>query len=300
MGVEKRTTCPFQYDAIIAFDKVKMELSETSCDLEPDVSIMDDESDDMDAEEEDALFYDCLDNVPKKLAGSKCLFVRQSANDVGGKEKASSDASWRLFDAQFKEFRNGPISQKYKGKELETYPRQHRFCSVLDRRSADKEKDINNGDEVIFFEPPNDCNSFPSRAHVPMFYFETARHCVVPGYADYVESADDEKKPSQKEKHIKGPITSLCANKGGTLLFSFHVESEDEIRCYVYVNGQAFRFLPKDIRIVFPSLFDMEWDNNKKWIESKECDALIDKMSKQLRDVHFNAFLKKYRNKRNG
>ena len=266
---------------VIAVNKVK---DRNSC-AEPFLFIDDDDDD---SDDEEQIFYDCLDNVPEKLQQNNCLFIRQKANDV-------KDVKAGLFDTCFEKFKKVPISQKYKGKELENYPRQHRFCSILDRRSANKEKDVCDGDEVIFYEPPNDCNSFPPNGQVPMFYFETSRTCVLPGYV----GSDDEKNSmmSLKDREKRGLINSLSANQGGTLLFSFHVESEYEIRCYVYVNGQAFRFLPKDIRLVLPKLFDMAWENNRKWIESKDCDVLIKKMNKQLKDVYFRAFLKRYRNK---
>jgi len=274
-------------------DKVKQ--SDTKVGYDNAVNAPDQEDDDDgddDEDEKDAKFYDCVGNVPAKLKANKCLFIKQKVMEAADDEKQSSDVTRRLFDAQFRKFKNGQLKQKYSGKELQEYPRNHRFCSVFDRRAADKSKGIIDGDELIFFEPPDDCNTFPEKKHLPMFYFETSRKCIIPGE----DVTNIENQRIKMEKMVKN---SQCANKGGTIVFSFHVESTDEIRCYMYVNGQACRFLADDVRLVLPTLFDMEYADNKTWIGGKECGELMERMKKQLRDVHFMAFLNKYRTKLN-
>merc|ERR1711971_583651 len=54
---------------------------------------------------------------------------------------------------------------------------------------------------------------------------------------------------------------------GKMLTFSFHVEAEDNIRCYMYSMGQMMRFMPKDILTVLPRFFVAE---DKKKDEKKE------------------------------
>merc|ERR1712228_255523 len=157
-----------------------------------------------------------------------------------------------------------------------------------------KDKDILTKDELIFFEPPNDCNKLPKEEHVPMVYFETSRTCIIPrvGYGDdrpYIEDP--------KERILKATITSRMHCNGAMLMLSFHVESKDEIRCYMYLNGQIMRFMPNDIRVLLPKFFDKEFGDNKGFAESKDAQKLVDAMKENLRDVRFNAFMKKYKSK---
>ena len=174
---------------------------------------------------------------------------------------------------------------------------------MLDRRKPnDKDnadKNILESDELIIFEPPNDSNTFPKEQAQPMFYFDMSRRCVIPniGYnngqsADAYVDTDD-----HKEKLEQQPITSQSNCNGAMIMLSFHVESTDEIRCYFYTNGQFLRFMPSDIINLFPSFFDKEVGDNKTFAESDLAKKLVEDMNQNLRDVNFEAFLKKYQSK---
>merc|ERR1712048_306523 len=89
-------------------------------------------------------------------------------------------------------------------------------------------------------------------------------------------------------------INTLSKMNGAMLVLSFHVESSDVIRCYLSINGQIIRFMPSDIQNLLPAFFDTEFGDNAKWKESKEAAQLVGDMNKNLKDVHFNAFLKRY------
>merc|ERR1712228_18554 len=94
--------------------------------------------------------------------------------------------------------------------------------------------------------------------------------------------------------------TSHC--KGGLLTLSFIAKEEGAIRCYLYYNGQMTRFMPKDIKVVFPKLFNMErktifgrknqqfMNKANETTKKKLIDETIDRMNKVLKDKYFDAF----------
>merc|ERR1712130_645364 len=154
----------------------------------------------------------------------------------------------------------------------------------IDRRQPDdgdnKNKDILKEDELIIYEPPSDCSDFPKDVQQPLFYFETSKTCIIPNetYPKEVDKKnDDEKKNEIDEQQLamNKIINSQSTCNGAMMTLSFHVESVDEIRCYIYSNGQAMRFMPEDIRELLPLLFDSEYENNKKWIASNECYQIV-------------------------
>merc|ERR1712228_889473 len=167
-----------------------------------------------------------------------------------------------------------------------TYPRNRRFCSIFDRRKSKKKGNDDDTEELIIYEPTRDSDKFPANEpHVPMFYFETSRTCLIPGY-------DVDKNADQRERLTTGVITSRSHCNSGIMTLSFHVESVDEIRCYLYMNGQSLRFQPEDIILVLSKFFDPTFGSNANWTENDEAQELIDRMNVLLRDAHFDAFLK--------
>ena len=71
--------------------------------------------------------------------------------------------------------------------------------------------------------------------------------------------------------------------------FSFHVEEQDEIRCYMYWNGQTMRFHPVDIKYAFKYCFDEnrynEFDNNREQMK-----RFVEKI--KIKDLAFEHFYK--------
>ena len=47
------------------------------------------------------------------------------------------------------------------------------------------------------------------------------------------------------------------------MIFSFHIDAEDEISCYLWYQGQCIRFLPDDIDTVLPEIFVSSLENHK-------------------------------------
>merc|ERR1712241_454778 len=274
----------------------------------------DDDDDDDDDETDDTKqggdgpFYDVFGDVKGKFNLEKLLFSAVSIDDV---EKAYLYGSWdkddddekkdgddldrkNMFSKQFRIF-STQMREKNKGKEMEEYPRGYRFNALIDRRKPDdkenKGKNISDKDELIFYDPPSNANKLPQGQRSSMAYFNASRTVLIPGSGDDVNGDDQKKKDLAKVK------TSLEGCKGAMMTLSFHVESADEIRCYLYLNGKCIRFMPRDIIDVLPFFFHPEVAGNKDWKTSEEALELVAEIQKNLVDGRFGAFLQKYQPK---
>ena len=159
------------------------------------------------------------------------------------------------------------------------YPHKRRVCAIVDCRESDGETD-----KLTFFEPPQNCCSFPEHkeGHVQLWHFDASRACILP----------DEGYNQGKHKDRARALTSATAS---AMTLSFHVESADEIRCYLFVEGGVMRFLPQDIIEVVPRFFDPEFGDNARWVSrhgGRKANMLVKQMSRQLCDKKFNAFYK--------
>ena len=153
-------------------------------------------------------------------------------------------------------------------------------------------------DPVYLYEPPLNCRHIPNDA-VPEWYHNSSRTCLLPNMA-YGDGLEAERGPIKennggftKEKFANANIGSLSPCKGAFLTFSFHVKAVDEVKCYLYWNGQIIRFMPTDIGTVLPKIFSMDWCNgeNAKWLEdSKGFDELVQEMNAVIKDLHFEGF----------
>ena len=169
-------------------------------------------------------------------------------------------ADAHLNSDPFKDF----VEENGMDKKHKDYPHKRRFCAIVDCRKEE--------DELTFFEPPENCCSFPEHkeSYVQLWYFDASRTCILP-------------KGQNKDK----AFTSSSTN---AMTLSFHVESVDEIRCYLHVNGGMMRFLPQDITGVLPKFFDLKFENNSQWATCERAKELVQAMTPQLKDVKFNAF----------
>ena len=290
LAAEDKTTCPFQFDAVLAFNEVKRTDEKVMFEQKSDSEVDDDDDD-----SKNECFYDCFGDIKEKLSAKKLPFSEFPIKDD---EKDDGLRRVRMFLDGFKKFKSEQIEKKYKGKEYEEYPRKHRFCAVIDRRKPDKKgnanKNILKEDELIIFEPPNNCNSFPETRHGALFHFDLSRTCIIPCVS--AKDGAEEIVDFQKKKLFE-TITSQSNCNGAMIVLSFHVESTDEIRCYCYINGQIMRFMPSDIINLLPLFFDKEFGDNKKFAVSKRAKELVEEMSDKLIDIHFDAFFQKYQSK---
>ena len=91
---------------------------------------------------------------------------------------------------------------------------------------------INNTD----IQPPTACDTMPTN-HVIEWYFESVRKCLIPrkGFGDGL-SEDTNKFISEPKKKTITAQDGVCTQ---LITFSFHIEQEDEMGCYIIVNGQT-------------------------------------------------------------
>eukprot|EP01084_Bolivina_argentea_P031652 58583_1 len=170
-----------------------------------------------------------------------------------------------------------------------SYPQRERFCVIVDRRQKTKlnlyteteyankneleqkqNHDQHEFDNLIFFQPPNDCNCLPNGSYPPEIYFERSKQCLLP----------------KSEK--KNRITSHDNVCGQLLTFSFHVRATDNVKCYMYWNGQCMRFYPSDIINVLPIIFDNNVYGNKQFVCGKSGKSLVSQMN--INDLQFERF----------
>ena len=86
---------------------------------------------------------------------------------------------------------------------------------------------------------------------------------------------------------------------GQMLVFSFHVLNAEEIRCYLFCNGQCLRFHPNDVVNIIPELFQdskkvraaliKRFDDNQN-DEAQSWKARFDEFTDSLQDKHFEEF----------
>eukprot|EP01084_Bolivina_argentea_P311079 538415_1 len=290
---QKNTTCPFQVDNCIIFNSTEdtMQMAEFVGD--------DDDKDAEIDEKDDKKDPYSIGDIKAKLVKEKLKYLAARISDskynmglpdISALSHDSSSGSTQVttssrFTHQFNEFKNNILSKKYKGKAFNDYPRNKRFITVVDRRRKKHENKtfLLDSDEVIFFEPPSNCNTFPVNRS-PLWGFDSSRTCIIPniGYDNGIH-----------ETEIQTQIHSKCSCNGKLMVLSFHVESSEEIKCYCYINGQVTRFFAKDILDVLP-LFFIENKQNKEFVQSKTAKKSVKYVREKLIDLPFESFYQEY------
>jgi len=184
-------------------------------------------------------------------------------------------------------YNNFASDNKLEEKDEKTdYLHKKRLIVFIDRRKAkiDDEKST-----VYMYEPPENCRIVPDNA-VPEWYISSSRTCILPD----VEYGDDsDKKAKSRSRNSNIGANSHC--QGSLLTFCFHVKMMDVIKCYLYWNGQVIRFMPQDIKTVFPTMFNMKYGGNQDYIDkNQDLDKMIEEMQKKLVDKEFAAFQESY------
>merc|ERR1712048_32076 len=116
------------------------------------------------------------------------------------------------------------------------------------KRPKDEEIGDNN---ALIFESANSCNEVKTSSNSAMGYFNRAKTCIIPDSKD-VEGA-------KMDALSSGPHFTL----------SYHVDEQNDMRCYLYFTGQCARFLPEDIVLVLPLIFG-DSDANRAFKESDD------------------------------
>merc|ERR1712204_26917 len=217
----------------------------------------------------------------KKLTDAKVEYLAHERVSYGSDEdeKAQSEA-FSVFNTQFTQFRRKKIKNKYKLNDQAQYPHTHRFVALIDRRKPndDNKQYVTAKDEIIFYEakpttlPKEPCS---------LWFFESSKTCIIPG--------TEGKKDSMAEK-VK---TSLDHCMGSLMILSFHCESEDSTKCYLYLHGQLLRFFAEDIIKLLPRYF-VDDERNKEFVESEEAKQMTASIKDTLRDKKFEEFYKRF------
>eukprot|EP01084_Bolivina_argentea_P120587 213768_1 len=289
LALENNQSCPFQADQCIIFNKVESNQQMNT----KGIFSFEDDSDDSDSNFEDEIkddltFYDCIGDIKIKLKSQKLLYYESIDNVVQSR-----------FSHEFNKFKNTIISKKYKGLEFMEYPRNKRFVTIIDRRTIGNNDDENDekkehkqshNNGLLFFEPPNECNTLP-KGSIPEWYFDSSRTCIIPKHIK-----NENVNINSSSDNYNETITSSNSCKGALLILSFHVLSSDEIKCYMYLNGTVTRFFPSDIINVLPLYFDPEMYKNKEFVKSqKQVNEIIEEMKSKLRDYRFESFYEQYK-----
>jgi len=251
---KQQGTCPFQYDSVFAFQE----------------KIADDSKSDYESDDDDE-----DDNENGGGASDESESTLGDIQELLNKNKMRHEAStWKAGREQrslletYKNFAN---------KEGKEYPRFNRFISILDLRKTPKGQDP----ALFVFKPVNDAKVIKPN---PSFlnFFHNSKMNILP----------DE--PDSKDEMEKRKVKLQAMSQGPQITLSFHVESEESMRCYFYVNGQCTRFMPEDLKMLLPLFFE-ETKENVEYAQGKEINRLMQEMKGKLRDADFEAFLKKFK-----
>ena len=99
-------------------------------------------------------------------------------------------------------------------------------------------------------------------------------------------------KDSSKDENISAAFH--C--KGSLITFSFQCKWQNEIKCFLYWNGQMIRFFGDEVETIFPRIFNMDHeDNNMDYFGTDEFKNDIDYINEKLRDRKFEAFQSSFR-----
>lgn len=282
------SNAPFQFDFCIAVAGIikdgstKMILPQIS-DNDPEETEQIEE-DLIDKENENIMYYDTIGDIEKRLENEKCSYF---VEEFDPNKYDNIDHKSMLYPRCLWEIYNEFITKNNIKKDK--FPRGSRLCALIDRRKKitkyikydamcpknDKLREIfrnKNGDkkdDTYFWIPPNDCNKVDEKLGIREIYFDRITQCILPhkGYnqtKNVPNYKDDDAKI--KYKSLREPIT--CKFMGGLLTFSFIVEAQDEITCYLWYQGRCIRFLPQDISQILPAMF-VHSEKNKKFIKQQ-------------------------------
>jgi len=258
-------TCPFQYDTVIAFNEQSSIGDKVDDDSEDDSGDEDEDDDNMDDEAQTK--HSPLGRIAANLEKGGLEYVSLSFNP----EKASrTKEAYSDMEGKVKE---------------ESFPRNQRLCSVMDLRGPD---DAENGIDNFFLFRPVDGADRVEQNPLSLNYFNNAKKSIIP-------NANDQKQDDHGDKAILNTATS-----GPQITLSFHVDTEDSIRCYFFLNGQCTRFQAQDIKLVLGRIFEIAGDDrqsqqNKAFLEGNDqinIMEIIEDVETKLKDDDFEKFLR--------
>ena len=260
--------CPFQFECCFVFDRCHGN------------SIRDDEKDDV---------KDHIGEIEPRLQGNGLRYKKKTLTpDYEIEDQLQTEYM------SFLDFRK-PFNEIVRPEADIHYTHHKRFGIVVDRRQnkgrspvREKRNDWRvQEDQLWLFEYPLSCSRIPQKA-LPEWYFDSSKVCLLPG--------------TGKAETVRS--TSHC--DGSLLTLSIHALENDVVKCYLYWNGQKIRFVPRDIRSILPTIFNMKWNAGQELEEDgtsqneaclreeavehgpRSVDDIIHDMEQRLADRHFN------------
>jgi len=275
VATTQENSCPFQYDSVFAFQETTAEEVEDDGDDDDD-----DESENGDGNgnDESSVRKSQLGDIKECLVKTQLRF--KSAN--------WSNPEVRMFRPLGEQFQTLK-SEAVKDHKSHKFPQHNRFCSVLDLRKdpendekADDNQNDDNADHNLFvFQPEENSRTIHQNA-TSLNYFHNIKHSIIP-CTDEPNGDEDEDEQRKEPKLASG-------TNGPQIMLSFQVEQEDDMRCYLFINGNCTRFLPEDLKMLLPLFFDLT-KSDTEFINSKEMDRMIQSLDGKLRDDKFRSFL---------
>jgi len=261
---KQKGSCPFQYDSVYTFGKLEEEAKNDDDEDEDD----DDDDDDDDESDDDngavkSPQYVDVGDVKALLTENKMKFVEDMW-------QMGAERGFRPLDKAGRELLNQTGG-----------PRFNRFVSIVDLRDEVK---ADEGHKLYVFQPQDGARKIhkdPSALN----FFHNSKKSIIPD-PDPDSDADGSSDDCDGQK-----LTAVST--GPQITLSFHVETEESVRCYFYINGQCTRFMPPDIKMLLPLFFE-DTEENQEFANGEEIVQLIQKLENKLRDDAFSAFLEQY------
>jgi len=264
---------PFSYETLIVAKKSVDSSGPMEIHISDD-DMSDDEDDDEDEEKEDSgPKKDYFARIPQRLSANGCAFVRST---LKGNARGARFMMQRFEELKEKVVQQGKGSNKESKDNLQNYPRRRRFCSMIDRRGDDEKEDA-----LYMFEPP-DAYEMPQN-HVVDWHFNAGKTCLVPSMTYSTSDNPD--------MDVQDTIKVDNGYNGQTLTLSFHVDSAQSVRCYLFWNMTYIRIVyPEDLRTVLCSIFDTSMELNRAFLKDAKSKEQMNGL--KLSDPKFDTFYK--------
>jgi len=292
----KKGVCPFIVDFCWATGEPQVKSQEEKDEgTDDDDDDEQDEQDEQNNQQEKPGYVDLVGNVGTKLTKNNLKHVMTGYNFDNPPQPEEIE---RIFAKLFNKFNSNKLDEE----KAFIYPHKKRIIAFVDRRKSRNNKEI--ADAVYMFEPPSKkyTHNIPDDP-VSLWGISASKTCLLPNIKYDEKSAIGEANPDklnmdQDEKNkdemdINIGATHHCKN--GLLTMSIIAKKENVIKCYLFYGGGVIRFFPEDIKIVFPTIFNMDYGGNRDYIEKdKELDNLIKIMKDQIVDEEFSKFQQYY------
>ena len=261
-SADSTSTCPFQVDLCIAMGPpIEVEAKDDSDDDGDDGD--GDDTDGDDTEEVKAEYVDYVGDIAAKLSANDLEFKKMQCGVNSTAQNDGIVERRKLFTFHT---------------ETESLHRQRLIAFVDRRRKGDTE-------DVFVYNPPADSRDIPKDA-VPEWYIASSMTTMLPDMS-YGDGA-----PGHESKDQNIGAAFDC---GGSLLtLSIHAKQQDLIKAYLYWNGKMMRFMPEDIKTVFPLIFNMDYKGNREFMKMEVLDGYVDDLKAALIDRDFASFSRQH------